>query len=72
MNNVVIVLNDGNVVVVLLYSVEKFVKGSHRNFGLDMAYRIIPDTSQLILCKSNRRRIAALIFKMHIFQQDMV
>ena len=71
MNNVVIVLNDGNVVVILLYPVEKFVKEGHRNFGLDMAYRIIPDTSQLILCMSNRRRIAALIFKMHIFQQDM-
>ena len=66
MNKFFILLNDGNVVVIVQYFVGKFVNEGPRNFGLDMTYKIIPDTSQLILCMSNQVRISALNLKIHI------
>ena len=35
-NKVVILLNDSNVVVIVLYFAEKFVKDGCKNFGLNM------------------------------------
>ena len=35
-NEVVMLLNDTDVVVVVLYFIEKFVREGYKNFGLDM------------------------------------
>ena len=57
-NKVVILSNDANVVVLVLYYVEEFEGEGYKNFGLDMVKKIIPDTSQFILCMSNGVRIS--------------
>ena len=51
-NKVAILSNDANLVVLILYYVEKLVREGYKNVGLDMAQKIIPDTYQFILCVS--------------------
>ena len=60
LNKVVKLSNEANVVVLVLYYVEKFI-GEDYNFGLDMVHNILPGASQFILCIRNKVRISALV-----------
>ena len=66
LNKFVKLSDEANVVVLVLYYVEKFI-GEDYNFGLDMVHNILPGAFQFILCTRNKVRISALVlFNAHI------